>query len=625
MQGNPTLCGEEPMTRTCVRVLLVEDTPAHAKLVQLSLEQATLTRFDLDHVDCLASACQVLESKDFDVILLDLGLPDGRGLEVLSPIHSQRPEIPIVVLTANSDQSTAMESVAQGAQDFLYKGNANTEVLERVLRYAVQRQQMMQELKVANDLLNSKNIRLKELYDTAYQFVDNVSHEFRTPLTVIKEFVTLTRDGLAGQVNAQQREFLDIANDRVDDLTIMVDDMLDVSKLEAGLLSVHRHETAVRDIFRHVQSALQRKAGIRKVALDVTLEDNLPAVFCDSEKIGRVLINLATNAIKFCDDDGKVELCAKADTEKSEVVFGVNDNGAGISPENLQVIFDRFHQVGGATRTSTKGCGLGLSIARQLVELNLGTIDVQSRLGEGSTFSFTVPTWNPKELVARYVQLLQKEDGPPVYATLIAAGLKPPVDPAVSNLVDEFLQYTLRSSDLVLHTQTHKWLLLTKCHDLEVDSILERIETAWTESNRNRPEGRLPQVNLTPRGTWPLETDADAFLKHCRDELQVIEDKCSATKVLVVDDDREMLRGLGIRLTAAGFDVLTAGDGQAAIDLAVLHHPDAILMDNYMPGLDGLEAMVQLAKRPETNDIPVIILSASLRDQHKALEEGMTL
>ncbi|HYW78193.1 MAG TPA: response regulator, partial [Thermoguttaceae bacterium] len=594
------------MVKTHLRVLLVEDDFDHAEFIKRALEGAGLTTFELEHVESLAAAKAALETNDFEAVLLDLGLPDASGFEALREVRSQSPDVPIVVLTSNSDPSAGVEAAEHGAQDYMFKGEITLHTLERILRYAVGRQEMYlqlhranklldqknAEMQDANRLLDQKNIRLAQLYETAQQFVDNVSHEFRTPLTVIKEFVTLTRDGLGGAVTRQQCEFLDIANDRVDDLAIMVDDMLDVSKLEAGVLSVWRRKSRIEDIVAHVCQPLQRKAAIKNVALDVVLGDDLPIVFCDPEKVSRVVINLVTNAIKFCGDGGRVTLLARPGTDGSEVIVEISDNGPGIAKEDVKLIFDRFRQVENAARSSQKGFGLGLGIAKELVHLNLGTIGIASELGRGSTFSFSVPVFDPAEVIDRYLHRLQQIDHCVPYATLLVARISSPTENEHStveslglesaNQADEFLQHIFRGSDLIVPIEDDKWMVLARCHQNEVDAMLQRVRTAWAEANDNRPTGRLPHITFEAKGTWCVETDLEELRQRLRSELTVRVEDRHVPRVLIVDDDREMLCGLDIRLTANGFEVLTATNGKTAIDSAIKNHPDAILMDNYM-------------------------------------------
>ncbi len=612
------------MLRPKLSVLLVEDDPDHVLLVEMALRQARLTGFQLEHVDCLQKAEAYLSDKPADVVLLDLGLPGCNGLTALSRLHRHFKTVPIVVLTSNCDETQAGEAIAQGAQDYLRKDELTTNSLERVIRYAVQRQRMVVDLQAANALLDHRNKRLAQVCETAHQFVDHVSHEFRTPLTVIKEFVSIMRDGLAGSVTSQQREYLEIVDDRADDLAIIVDDMLDVSRLEAGLLSVWRRKANVQDIVENVSPLLERKAQVKKATFTVELEENLPIVFCDPEKIGRVIVNLVANAIKFCKDEGEVTLWARPAAEGSEVVIGVTDNGAGIAPENLRLIFERFHQVEGACHRSTKGFGLGLSIAKELVNINFGQIEAQSEPGKGSTFSFTLPAWNPVELAIRCLDRLEqidRSDDEPSQVMLAVATVEPVLEERANGVVDEFLSHSLHSSDLALRIRPNKWLIIARCREGEADLTLDRLLTAWNEANRNRPSGLLPKIHLRSKGTWDVRTGREEILQQFHGELTG-EDEGPMRQVLVVDDDRETLRGLKIRLRSLGYEVLEAHDGWSAIELADEHRPNAILMDNYMPGLDGVDALIELGQRERTAAIPVVMISASLRDQQKALKQG---
>jgi len=623
------------MPRTSIRALLVDGDPSYARIVERVLAGAELAAFTLECVESLDAARDSMAGNEFDVVLLDLGLADAPGIEALHGLRNLSPDVPVVVLTANSDPKIGIQASAQGAQDFLYKGDLFSRALERVLLHAIQRQEMLGAIQEANDLLNRKNNqleaaneslarknkRLARLYDTAHQFVDNVSHEFRTPLTVIKEFVTLVRDGSYGELNSRHREILEIINDRVDDMAIMVEDMLDVSRLEVGLLSVWRRDSKISQIIDHVCPALERKAAVRNISFEVSVDPDLPSVYCDRDKIGRVIVNLATNALKFCDEGGSVKLWAKPGCDGSEVVVGITDDGPGMAPENLRKIFDRFNQVGMAGRGATRGFGLGLPIVKELVALNLGEMEVQSELGTGSCFSFTVPVSDASELAARYARHARGLQHKP-HISLVTAQTSLPITDRDSELADEFLHDVFRASDLVIRTLANKWVILARTHEREVGAMLARVTEAWAQAASARLGEKLPEIRFLPAGSWELPAGTDDLFRCFRSELASARPMSVAPSVLVVDDDRELVRGLSLRLHAAGYDVFTAKDGNAAITSAIEHHPNAILMDNFMPGMDGIHAMDRLGEHPATKDIPIIMLSASIRDQQKALQQG---
>jgi len=297
-----------PIMKPTLNILLIEDDEMFACVIQRMLK-ALSNRYAVVHVTRVSEAIRELDSGPFDVVLTDLTLPDAVRLESVELVRRARPDLPVVVLTLFESGELATEALQAGAQDFIVKDSASPLVLERALRNAIERQKMVSDnarliatLKSQQAQLNRKNERLKQLIDTAHRFADNVSHEFRTPLTVIREYAALVREGLLGEVNEQQSEFMDVIVYRVEDLNRMVDDMLDSSKLEAGIMGMHRMPTTTGEIVQRPLAGLQLKAQVRGVELSCDADDDLPTVFCDAEKAGRVITNLVANAIKFTDD-----------------------------------------------------------------------------------------------------------------------------------------------------------------------------------------------------------------------------------------------------------------------------------------------------------------------------------
>jgi signal transduction histidine kinase len=494
--------------RRCT-VLLVEDNMSYAKLIKHGLTSGCDNNLEVQHVKCLSAALESLECTEIDVAVVDLSLPDSSGCDTFQALRSAAADVPIVVLTGLDDAHLALELLKLGAQDYLLKHEVEPKLLVRTLRYAIERhratvlQSQNEQLEQARALLESKNQRLAKLYRTAYHFVDNVSHEFRTPLTVIKEYVSLIRDGIVGPVSGEQSKMLHVVEDRADDLNTMVDDMLDVSKLESGLLGVYRQESDIGQILRHVRPALERKAVVKDVELEWDIEPGLPAIYCDPEKAGRVLINLSINAIKFCGQPGHVRISCVRDPDSSGVVVGVTDNGPGISPENQQVLFRRFKQLGESVRTSTKGFGLGLSIAKELAEANLGEIRVQSELGRGSTFSFTLPAADPPDVMHRYLRRIVNSSHLSRHISLVHADIEESTGAESIDDTGEFLSCLLRYNDLLLKTGPARWLIVLPIAQGLVDSFLQRAEKAIGEANRNRLGDPLPAIEFHPLGTWP--------------------------------------------------------------------------------------------------------------------------
>jgi signal transduction histidine kinase len=496
----------QPPNSPPLRVLLVEDNSDDASLMAHTLA-GTQTRFQVCWVKCLAKARERLLSEPFDAIITDLSLPDSKGVETVIAIRQCAATVPLLVLTGLSSDPVALEALKRGAQDYLTKGGATSDVLDRAIRYAIQRQrnaemeQLLKTVRASEHLLARKNKRLARLYRTAHRFVDNVSHEFRTPLTVIMENVSIVRDGLVGDLNAKQLQLLDVSVDRTDDLNNMVNDMLDVSRLSAGILGLYRCSCRMEQIVEHVRPNLLRKAANKSVTIEIEIDSALPTVYCDPEKIGRVLINLAGNAIKFSSRPGHVRIHVGVDPLVPQVVTSISDTGPGIDPKRLGELFKRFKQLGTESSASTKGFGLGLNIAKDLVHLNFGEIRVESQVGVGSTFAFTVPIDDPLEVTRRYLGQVKKGLSE---LSLLEARVDASIETTVADDVNAFLNRLLRRRDILFRADPKRWVLLLSASEAEVQLFLARSQQMLVNTNRNRPFGPLPEMVWSRIGTWQV-------------------------------------------------------------------------------------------------------------------------
>ncbi|HTF88310.1 MAG TPA: HAMP domain-containing sensor histidine kinase, partial [Planctomycetota bacterium] len=303
------------------------------------------------------------------------------------------------------------------------------------------------EVECARLQLAGQNQRLLALTQQAHGFVDDVSHEFRTPLTVIKEFGAIIADGLAGPVSAEQMEYLGIMDNAVIDLNQLVEDFLDSSKLRAGRLRVDRRPQRISEIFTRIRPGLQRKALSRSITVLEKIDADLPLVFADEEKVRRVIMNLATNAVKFSAEGSQIELWARTAREGG-VVVGVSDHGRGLAPSDLKQLFERFRQLPSSQAPSVKGFGLGLNIARQLVWLNLGHMSVVSDPPRGSSFSFTLPEVEPGMILERFLARLAECEVSAESLSVITVSHAGTAQAADASRL--FLAATTRPTDLVL-------------------------------------------------------------------------------------------------------------------------------------------------------------------------------
>lgn len=236
--------------------------------------------------------------------------------------------------------------------------------------------------------LEKKNEALRELDKLKSDFISTVSHELRTPLTIIKESVSQVLDGIHGRINQAQKDFLSICLEDIDRLKRIVDDLLDMSKLEAGKFSITRAEVDIAGLARRVIASFALQARIKNLALKENIAAQKAIAYADKDSVIRVFTNLIGNALKFT-GKGQIEISV-ADMD-GRVECSVSDTGRGISDEDLPKVFGKFQQFGRVDGPGEKGTGLGLSICKSIIELNHGKIWVESSLNKGTKFIFTLP------------------------------------------------------------------------------------------------------------------------------------------------------------------------------------------------------------------------------------------
>jgi signal transduction histidine kinase len=243
--------------------------------------------------------------------------------------------------------------------------------------------------------VKDKNAALERVNHLKSQFLATVTHELRTPLHSIISYGALILEGFVeGELTAEQEEHIQFIVRRAEDLSRLVDDMLDLSKIEADRLEVKVEPLALESSLTEVVNQLKPMANNKGLQLTLEVEDSLPLVLADSHRIRQIVINMVSNALKFTENGGVTIRCSQL--ERYEMLrISVCDTGIGISPAALDYIFEAFRQADGSTTRRFGGTGLGLTIARKLIELHGGEVSVESIVGQGSTFSFTLPVASP--------------------------------------------------------------------------------------------------------------------------------------------------------------------------------------------------------------------------------------
>ncbi|RLC96261.1 MAG: hypothetical protein DRI40_03645 [Chloroflexi bacterium] len=624
-----------------INVLLIEDSPGDARLIQEILAEVQEARFNVQRADRLSEGLVRLGEGGIDVVLLDLSLPDCHGLDTFVKVHANAPMVPVVVLSGLDDEVLAFTAVREGAQDYLVKGQVEGNILHRAIRYAIERKATEEELRrseeryrsliesavdaiftmkldgtitslnpafeaitgwscsewlgrslwdilhpddapaakdlfeaffrgeplqpyegrvqsrsgefivleiratpqmehgevvgffgIGRDVTERKQAqeRLQELYErekelrqelaerTAqvedaylklYQldqmkdsFLSTVSHELRTPLTSIKGFaeILLSYDD---EDKETQREFLTIINEESERLTRLINDLLDLSRIESGRMQWQTSKLSLQEVIDTAVNAIHALSAQKQLDVSVDVQPDLPPFWGDKDRLVQVVTNLLGNATKFTPAGGKIGVRAELVKEgeppnlREVIRVSVSDTGIGISAENRESIFEKFRQIGDTLTDKPRGTGLGLSICKEIVQHYGGRIWVESEVGSGSTFYFTLP----------------------------------------------------------------------------VADVVEQRGSGVQGEGEEKIEQELGKV------------------------------------ILVVDDEPNIRKFLKHELASRGHEVIEALGGTEAVQLARKHHPDLITLDVDMPDINGFDVTALLKSDPGTKDIPILIIS----------------
>ena len=361
-------------------VLVLEDDPADWLLLEHQLKRWSGAGASFERSTSLEDALKRLEVSTPDVAIVDLYLPDSRGLQTVDRLRDLAPRLPIVILSSLDDESLAVDSVRKGAQDYLVKGKINANLLGKSLHYAIERQRLYDELE------ESKRTEA-EIKD---RFLSHVSHELRTPLNALYQFVAILLDGVAGEMTEQQTDYVRIIQRNSQQLERMISDLMDVTRLTSDKLVLSPEVVDLAPLLEESVATLDVTAKSKGIELELEITETLPEVVVDPERARQVVLNLVGNAIKFTPEGGRITV--STETSSDAVRVHVDDTGPGIPEQDAERLFDRLWQEEDDRIESRKGLGLGLYISREIVVRHGGSLSAERRPEGGSRFSFTLPT-----------------------------------------------------------------------------------------------------------------------------------------------------------------------------------------------------------------------------------------
>lgn len=496
------------------RILVVDDEPEIRSLLSRALTQ--MGDYEVEVAEDGQEALRKVEGDSFDLVLTDLKMPKMDGLELIAEVAKRRPEILMVVMTGHGTIESALEAMKRGASDYLAKPLNLNELLFRIQKVLEEKNRFVSLRDYATELERA-NQELRRIDQMKSEFVSVASHELRTPLSAIKNAVQLVLKRKAGDINETQAKFLSMAERNIDRLTNILNDLLNLSRIESGRIPLKFEELDLKGIVESTVSSFRPQAEGKSIRLAAGVPGDLPTVYGDREKIEQVLVNLIGNALKFTPEGGEIEIGAERVPAQDEehggmVAVSVRDTGIGIPQEHLKSIFKKFYQVEGSLQRSVGGTGLGLAITKGLVELHHGSIWAESHPGKGSTFTFTLPISQGERREPQFRSIFDEEfkkaqvNQTPLTLFLVES---PEGDEKTPTGLPEIFEervkkWFCRKSDRMITRRHERWLVALCEAELKgALAIRKRIEEGL-KRNGSQGEDRFSKVKIG-FATYPEE------------------------------------------------------------------------------------------------------------------------
>jgi len=489
-------------------------------------------------------------------------------------------------------------------------------------------EQRTAELNDVNMELLKANLRLEEASKLKSQFLANMSHELRSPLNSIIGFTGIIIQGLSGDLNEEQKKQLGMVYESAKHLLGLINDILDLSKIEAGKIKIFKEDMEIPALMDVVVKMMGPLAAEKGLNLKSEIADNTPLnIFSDRNRIKQVLINLLSNSVKFT-DTGEIVLSCSFWDELNAVQFTVADSGIGIPEEAQETVFEEFTQIESIQHSKPTGTGLGLAISQKLVKMMGGEICLESQLGVGTEFHFTIPLDVVEEETRESPEVIKEEVQVDTSRKLILT-----IDDEVQS--QKILKvYLSEAGYQIIQAYNYKDAIkyATKYQPFAITlDIVMPGRDGWEimEELKGNPLTKdIPIICISMLDNRDLSISLGAVeylvkpvnSKKLLSELELLEKQYPIKNVIIIDDNPDDVMLLKKYLAQVNaYNLTSALNGKEGIKKIEQKKPDLIILDLMMPEMDGFEVITHLKSQPETREIPVIIVSAKELDRDEQL------
>ncbi|RYX79022.1 hybrid sensor histidine kinase/response regulator [bacterium] len=368
---------------TLRRVLLIDDDEDDYFIIKRLFDKIPKSQFKLEWTGDIDKAGHLIGSDEHDIYLVDYRLGKSTGLELLEHFNLSQRRQPFIILTGAGDRVIEAAAMKLGTADYLVKGKFDADLLSRVLNYSLSRKEM-----------EAQRVReLVEINESKDEFISLASHQLRTPATAVKQYIGMIIQGFVGDISEQQRDFLDRAYNSNERQLDIINDILRIARLDLDRIKLDRKEFDIRGLLQEIDNDLRPEFIDKKQVLELEMPDTPLLITADYTYLSTAINNIVDNANKYSRPKTSVTITAKQTDDTC--ILTITDHGVGIAKDEMSRLFKKFSRIPNPLSIEANGTGLGLYWSYEIIKLHGGTINVESEIESGTTFTVTIPRHAP--------------------------------------------------------------------------------------------------------------------------------------------------------------------------------------------------------------------------------------
>lgn len=419
----------------------------------------------------------------------------------------------IIVVNSNGVLDQDLSDLDLYYADCLQVDSLTAELFIRSVRCALAYENTWRATHEKDQQLATLTNHIALLNTNASDYISMLAHDFRTPLSVIKQFASIVSGGLLGEVTEEQYEYMQTIITRTDDLNALINDLVDVSNLERAAIGMRRKPTTVKQLTASLTQAIELGFSLEDTSYSLDAEETLQDIYCDVDKLSKAIVAIAQYSRRFTKEDGNISITVRQGASPYDALIDITNDGHEIPADRLQHFSDRLSCSSQNLTHGESSLGLALYVAKEQVRFNFGDITVRNEIDGGSTFCISIPLNNPAWILDSYKERLPQFNRILNYVSIVRISAREPLDADPAIEIEEKLHAAIRSTDLALQPHADVWLAVLATEDIPTNALSMRFAKIFNSDPQGSDHPKNEFLDIQELGFWRIDTEYQRFLE----------------------------------------------------------------------------------------------------------------